>query len=249
MPLSVIERWDEDNGQGTRTNFACEELGPLPAGSYQIQGGWSATFSRTSNIAITVDRAGSTDVSYVAAGTLAVVPMFSAGTSITPALPAGWAIGDLLILEATDFNLIGSVQSVADPTGWTRITYDTFKDTAGSATSYHQHGLWYKIAASGETNPTLNYTGANQLFNELNAKVAAWRDTASAPYAYGSSYGVGGVGLVSDSATVSAPVHGELIAFLAAYAINPTASYTPTAPSPPIEPPADAVERFWVALV
>ncbi len=78
--------------------------------------------------------------------------------AITPALPAGWAAGHLLVLAVETAN-----QAVSAPSGWTETTNSPQSTgTAGGASATRLH-VFQRIAQSGDTAPTVADSGDHQI--------------------------------------------------------------------------------------
>lgn len=118
-------------------------------------------------------------VSFVAAGAWAASG--STSTAAAPALPAGWAVGDFLLLTVA-WKQTGA--SLTAPVGWTTIT--------NSAASFNGSGYgagagdvnvatFYRVATTGQTAPTiLPLTGGstnNTSGNVMLASVVAFRSS------------------------------------------------------------------------
>ena len=119
------------------------------------------------------------NITYVGVGAAA-----SAGsnTSMSPALPSGWAMNDIFLL------IVQSNEATATPTGWNLV-----KQTQASNTSEYL-SLFYRRAQSGDTAPTV--AGANHQIQM--GCIAAWRgciatgnpvDVASANWGQNASSG------------------------------------------------------------
>lgn len=93
--------------------------------------------------------------SFVAAGTVAT------GANPAPALPTGWAQGDLLVVVATS----GATYSATPPTGYTQAA----RHTASPFLT-----VWYKTAGSSESSPTLTNTSTASA-----AVIVAYRNIAA----------------------------------------------------------------------
>lgn len=105
--------------------------------------------------AVAAFKSNSSGITYVATGT--------AGTGVnpTPGLPAGWATGDLLVMCGT------SGSSWTDPAGWT---------IALNSATNPRPAMWYKIAAGGESAPTLTNANSASI-----AAIAAFRGVNATP--------------------------------------------------------------------
>src|SRR5450631_2465104 len=76
-------------------------------------------------------------------------------TAFTPAMPAGFAANDLLLLHAGE-----ALGSDFPPTvsGWTLLT-------ASGAGSGHQHGIWGRLATGSGDQPTVpRWNNSNWMF-------------------------------------------------------------------------------------
>ncbi|HYF74143.1 MAG TPA: hypothetical protein VD864_15030, partial [Nocardioides sp.] len=81
-------------------------------------------------------------ITYVGAGAAAT----GNNASVAPALPAGLAAGDLMLLHASIRN--SGTGTVDTPTGWTQLY--------GSGTNHAVFGRWWQ---SGDAAPTVSFTG------------------------------------------------------------------------------------------
>src|SRR5215212_4633020 len=79
---------------------------------------------------------------FVAAGTAAFTA--TSGASFTPAMPTGWAVGDILVLVLSTNNN----GTFASPSGWTQ-------KLAQNNTSAQRTEVWWKRAVSGQTAPAI----------------------------------------------------------------------------------------------
>lgn len=104
--------------------------------------------------------------SFVAAGTAATG---NNATSLTPALPAGWAAGDLLICQ---FQCFGGTNSRTPslPSSWQGGTW-----TNGTS----KHGFWWKLAFAGEAAPTITLTGTGVTGDTQLGRVFAFRSNVT----------------------------------------------------------------------
>jgi hypothetical protein len=100
--------------------------------------------------------------SFVAAGTAATAN----NASVTPALPAGWQEGDLLLILATIRN--SGTGTVVAPTGYTALL------------AADNWALFGKRAAVAESAPTVTVTGGAAGADVL-SQMAAWRNTELIP--------------------------------------------------------------------
>jgi hypothetical protein len=98
-------------------------------------------------------------------------------TTLTPALPSGgsaWAVGDALFLLVGS-QTTSSGRSFTASAGWTQLGSRVDSDAGGGfARQYGSLALWWKVAATGETAPsvTLNSPGATW---DWNAQVLNYR--------------------------------------------------------------------------
>jgi hypothetical protein len=97
-------------------------------------------------------------ITYVAAGAAAT----GNNASVAPALPAGWAAGDLLLVLASIRN--SGTGTVTTPTGWTALA------SSGNVS------LLGRIAQVGDTAPTIAYAGGVAGADTI-AQCTAWRGT------------------------------------------------------------------------
>jgi hypothetical protein len=105
---------------------------------------------------------------YVAAGTAATG---NNATSLAPGLPSGWVPGDLHILQFQNFG--GSVNArVPSASGWTQL--------ASFQNGTSRHALWYRVAQSGDTAPTVTLTGTGVSQDTQLARVHGFRPSGSA---------------------------------------------------------------------
>jgi hypothetical protein len=128
------------------TNTAGAHYGQLTPGR-RVQ--FTATYDATN---------GTTAITYVAAGAVAV----ASNASVAPALPAGWAVGDLLVVMASIRN--SGTGTVNVPTGWTALV------TSGNVS------ILGRIAQSGDTAPTITFAGGVANATTM-AQCFAWRGT------------------------------------------------------------------------
>lgn len=77
---------------------------------------------------------------------------------ITPALPAGWAAGHLLLLAVETAN-----QAVSAPAGWTETTNSPQSTGTAGGTSATRLHVFQRIAQSGDTAPTVADSGDHQV--------------------------------------------------------------------------------------
>jgi hypothetical protein len=101
---------------------------------------------------------GASSWSFVAAGTT------SNQTNPVPTLPSGWAQNDLLVIVAAS----GSGGGFSTLSGWTEVVRYTTVDPYCS--------IWYKIAGSSESAPTLTNTSSKST-----ATILAYRNINATP--------------------------------------------------------------------
>lgn len=104
--------------------------------------------------------------SFVAAGTAATAD----NASVSPALPAGWAEGDLLVIWAAIRN--SGTGSITVPAGWTAML------------GTDNIALLGRRATSSESAPTVNISGGAAGADVI-AQMAAWRNAELTPVATG----------------------------------------------------------------
>lgn len=143
------------------------------------------------------------------AGTAATV-----ATSITPALPAGWAAGDLVLIA-----ILGKYRS-ADcdtPAGWTSITgrIQHSITTTGNDTGNVFAKVYGRVMQAGDTAPTFTATAT---VNSWEAIAEAWRPAAG--NAWTDAADLAGIPWVTfDDATTADPLTGS-----ATFATQPAAA-------------------------
>jgi hypothetical protein len=90
-------------------------------------------------------------ISYI--GKSASEPFSATAAAVTPALPSGWAEGDLLFLRVRGQFPTSSVGTWSTPTGWTLQAEASFLDFVGTLTNKYQ--LWSKVAEASESAPSI----------------------------------------------------------------------------------------------
>jgi hypothetical protein len=104
---------------------------------------------------------------FVGAGALAAA---ATGNTLVPALPAGWAVGDVAILQAKT-NLLNSWNA---PVGWTEFASND--NVAGLSSS-----LFWRRLEAGDTDPTVEIIGSGNSITASNghyARIYAFRGCA-----------------------------------------------------------------------
>jgi hypothetical protein len=101
---------------------------------------------------------------HVAGGALSAL---ASGTTQTPAMPAGYAAGDIFIAWCAN----NGGQTISVSAGWTPI------GTVISGNANFNAGWWYKVAtaSSGETAPVFTHGAAGSATIGHYAQVRAWR--------------------------------------------------------------------------
>ena len=89
-------------------------------------------------------------ISYVGVGTAATSSGGATG-SVTPALPSGLQVNDLMIIIVTG----RGNHSFATPTGWTQ----KFQEQLYPTDNLHKLAIFYRFYQSGDGNPTVSWTG------------------------------------------------------------------------------------------
>ena len=97
-------------------------------------------------------------------------PVVTGGTTLTPEIPSGTAVGDLLVGV---WMARGPAQTVSVPAGWSAPVY--VRNTASSGPSL---ALTTKVQESGEFAPTFTRTGQDSTGEVLMAQVIAFRGAA-----------------------------------------------------------------------
>jgi hypothetical protein len=124
-------------------------------------------------------------LSYVAAGA-----WDNSNTTVTPAMPTGWAAGDLLVLTLASKYEDASLGT--DPTGWT--SFGAVSIGVGRAQGNDNGGMrmraFWRIAQTGDTGPALAPTPNNASA----AHITAYRVAA------GKTFGIQGVLVADDTA-------------------------------------------------
>lgn len=141
---------------------------------------------------------------FVAAGTAAY-----AASSVSVQLPSGIQSGDLLLI------LAGSGNTLTPPSGWTVLVSN------GDPTTFHS--LWYKIAGSSETAPTV--TGLSY----ITAVMVAYRNLTNTIDINGTVLYNGGSSTLVDTQTVTTTHGNDLV--LSTYVSFHTAGAWITTPS------------------
>jgi len=88
-------------------------------------------------------------VTYTAEGTVATAP----SGNVTPSLPSGWAAGDVHICNVVSLDNVTSTM----PSGWNALDPGTNNSTSMRTTS------WYRLAQTGDTNPTVTHTAGSYI--------------------------------------------------------------------------------------
>jgi hypothetical protein len=97
--------------------------------------------------------------------------------SLTPGLPAGWQPGDLLVLSCQNHGGGANARTPSAPAGWIPFNGTTGLITDGNGA---HHGVWYKVAEAGETDPTITYSGPGVANDSQVVKVSCYRPAAGA---------------------------------------------------------------------
>ena len=113
-------------------------------------------------------------VTYVGAGTQASGT--SAGTrTLTPALPALSAVGDLMFLIVQSGRAASSTgPAMTDPAGWERLKMHYMESGVGPKI---QQGIWWRVKESGDTAPSVTFPSPLVYFS---AQVVAYTSSTTA---------------------------------------------------------------------
>ena len=104
---------------------------------------------------------------FVAAGAATTRGGSSPIANWTIPLPAGAAVGDLLVLQIQTFGVNASPPVPQNPTDWTQVALIT-----NGGTSNHRHYYGYREFTTGTTNPVVSFTGTGTTGNNGNSYTA-----------------------------------------------------------------------------
>lgn len=176
------------------------------------QGAWSNVASATTQ------SAGVSPASFVAAGT----PSESSASPYTPAMPAGWQVGDFLLLLTSSSNTdnVGTQDGIlggGSGSVWLATPKSAqFQGSANSAGSTRLQTYWTR-AVTGQTGPQLNNNGDHQA-----AQIIAFRGVhATCPFAVsaaGASSGAPGTALTLPGITTD--TDQTMVVHMVAHAVD-----------------------------
>lgn len=104
---------------------------------------------------------------FVAAGTATTRGGVNPITNWTIPLPAGVAVGDLVLLQLQTYGVNASPPIPQNPTDWTQLALIT-----NGGTSTHRHYYGYREFTSTTTNPVVSFTGTGTTGNSGDSYVA-----------------------------------------------------------------------------
>jgi hypothetical protein len=203
---------------GNVTSYAVSGLSASTTYYYRVRVVVSGVTSANSNTESQETSASGPTSCKVAYETVGAVSEAHA-TSVSPALPSGWAAGDIFVLLA---NVDHPTVTISVSAGWSPLISQAV--VASNSTI----GAWYRVAVSGDAAPTVSwgstaYAGSALIFNLRNAKTTTVPDVAGSWNQQASS------GDVVESSAVTTNVNYDLCCFIAissAYSSSQTWSST-----------------------